>query len=327
MNIITSGYFLIVDPHDYDLKDIYRKNKLKSKVFYNTDFPKVKWELCVSYRNGLNKAKVWIRQIGPNNLNSLVNTKYVIYTYYKGNTCVDIARSTNEFENQEQLGYTSFSLNKFFSFFERLFCDGRLFVFCDVEFDLNYYKSNHYLQDIYRGMLEEEIFTDCVIKIGNEVIKTHRCVLAKNSKVFHKMFEQNGTTEAQNGEVVISDTTPECVRAMLEFFYTGMVSDELMKTHVENIFAIAYKYQVEMLQHLCERFMYSNINKENIVKYCGIIDLYEKIPTLEKECINYILANKKSFLKSKEWEEIKSNYDKLAFRFSDHIIKELNKSR
>uniref|UniRef100_A0A1I8BB06 BTB domain-containing protein n=1 Tax=Meloidogyne hapla TaxID=6305 RepID=A0A1I8BB06_MELHA len=111
------------------------------------------------------------------------------------------------------------------------------------------------------------------------------------------MFEQNGTTEAQNGEVVISDTTPECVRAMLEFFYTGMVSDELMKTHVENIFAIAYKYQVEMLQHLCERFMYSNI------------------------------TNKKSFLKSKEWEEIKSNYDKLAFRFSDHIIKELNKSR
>ncbi|CAK5062873.1 unnamed protein product [Meloidogyne enterolobii] len=46
-------------------------------------------------------------------------------------------------------------------------------------------------------MLEGEILTDCVIKIGEDSIKTHRCILANNSKVFQKMFEQNGMIEAQ----------------------------------------------------------------------------------------------------------------------------------
>uniref|UniRef100_A0A914MYY3 BTB domain-containing protein n=1 Tax=Meloidogyne incognita TaxID=6306 RepID=A0A914MYY3_MELIC len=47
-------------------------------------------------------------------------------------------------------------------------------------------------------MLEGELFTDCVIKIGEDFIKTHRCILGSNSKVFQKMFEHNGMVEAQN---------------------------------------------------------------------------------------------------------------------------------
>ncbi|CAK5023679.1 unnamed protein product [Meloidogyne enterolobii] len=106
---------------------------------------------------------------------------------------------------------------------------------------------------------------------------------------------------------------------MLEFFYTGMVSDDRMKDHVDGIFVIAHKYEVKMLKYLCERFMSSNINNENIVKYCGIIDLYGA-PTLEKTCINYIQANKRNFLKSNEWEEIKNNYLSLVPRLLEPII-------
>jgi len=69
-----------------------------------------------------------------------------------------------------------------------------------------------------------------------------------------------------------------------------------MKIHVDGIFAISHKYQVEMLKCLCEHFMSCNISKrifketsnilfildiENIVKYCNIINLYGA-PTLEK---------------------------------------------
>uniref|UniRef100_A0A914MJZ0 BTB domain-containing protein n=1 Tax=Meloidogyne incognita TaxID=6306 RepID=A0A914MJZ0_MELIC len=222
-------------------------------------------------------------------------------------------------------------------------------------------------------MLNEEILTDFVIKVGDEVIKTHKCILAKNSKVFHRMFEQDGMTEAQNA-IILTDTTPECVRAMLEFFYTGMVSDDKIKSHVDgifaishkyqvemlkclcehfmcsnigmyrlysiqwkelfkehkmkihvyDIFAIAHKYQVEMLKYLCERFMSRNIDDKNIIKCCGIIDLYGTT-TLEKACINYIQANRRNFLKSKEWKKIKNNYSSLVPRFLEPIIERLNK--
>jgi len=111
---------------------------------------------------------------------------------------------------------------------------GNLYICCKVEIDC--YNSNDNLQNTYANMLNDEIFTDCVFKVyeyghvlkpkisnfllkidfyknlkrkktitsfkffqvGDEVIKAHKCILAKNSKVFHKMFEQNGMTEAQN---------------------------------------------------------------------------------------------------------------------------------
>nr|CAD2148940.1 unnamed protein product [Meloidogyne enterolobii] len=133
-----------------------------------------------------------------------------------------------------------------------------------------------------------------------------------------------GAPTLEKGEVIISDATPECVRAMLEFFYSGMVSDDKMKIHVYDIFAIAHKYQVEMLKYLCERFMSRNIDDKNIIKCCGIIDLYGTT-TLEKACINYIQANRRNFLKSKEWKKIKNNYSSLVPRFLEPIIERLNK--
>uniref|UniRef100_A0A914LHA8 BTB domain-containing protein n=1 Tax=Meloidogyne incognita TaxID=6306 RepID=A0A914LHA8_MELIC len=139
-------------------------------------------------------------------------------------------------------------------------------------------------------MLEKEIFTDFIIKIGDEFIKTHRCILAQNSEVLQKMLDQNGMLEAQNGVLTITDTSIECVRAMLEFFYTGQINNAILESHAEKIFAIAHKYQVEQLKNACEQFMASKIDGENILKYCNLINLYGA-PILEK-CIKNIFESK-----------------------------------
>ncbi|CAK5072229.1 unnamed protein product [Meloidogyne enterolobii] len=68
---------------------------------------------------------------------------------------------------------------------------------------------------------------------------------------------------------------------MLEFFYTGEINAALMECHVEGIFALAHKYDLEKLKYVCERFMASKIDSSNIEKYCKIISLYGA-STLEK---------------------------------------------
>ena len=95
-----------------------------------------------------------------------------------------------------------------------------------------------------------------------------------------------------------------------------------------------------LVGNLTENLKYPNyfLDNENIVKYCGIIDLYgasilEKvisnylnlilnIPYLQA-CTYYIRINRKSFLKSKEWEEIKNIYPKLFPRFLETIVENL----
>uniref|UniRef100_A0A915M006 BTB domain-containing protein n=1 Tax=Meloidogyne javanica TaxID=6303 RepID=A0A915M006_MELJA len=47
------------------------------------------------------------------------------------------------------------------------------------------------LKKSFIKMFEEETLADFVIKIDNETINTHRCVLAQNSEVFKRMLGQN----------------------------------------------------------------------------------------------------------------------------------------
>uniref|UniRef100_A0A914MWR1 BTB domain-containing protein n=1 Tax=Meloidogyne incognita TaxID=6306 RepID=A0A914MWR1_MELIC len=89
-------------------------------------------------------------------------------------------------------------------------------------------------------MFKQETLSDCVIK---DKTNAHRCILAQNSQVFLRMFEQKGMVEAQNGVVKIVDTSHECFRLMLEYFYS------------EDLFALAHKYEVTELIEKCDCLM------------------------------------------------------------------------
>uniref|UniRef100_A0A1I8BUI5 BTB domain-containing protein n=1 Tax=Meloidogyne hapla TaxID=6305 RepID=A0A1I8BUI5_MELHA len=219
MKTITYSFTWSIDNLEKVHDNLVNNSQLfTSGLFRSSDFPSVAWELHVEISRGSSTIYIWLRQIGSNSiLNGRVNTKYKIYAIKNRYTQIDIAKSTCKFESQARMGYSEVSMDDVIQF------KGHLCLGCEVEVDC--YNLTIDLQNTFRNMLAEETFTDCVIKVGDEIIKTHRCVLAQNSEVFRKMFEQNGMTEALNGEVIISDTSPECVRAMLEFFYTGEVAE------------------------------------------------------------------------------------------------------
>uniref|UniRef100_A0A915NDT0 BTB domain-containing protein n=1 Tax=Meloidogyne javanica TaxID=6303 RepID=A0A915NDT0_MELJA len=294
---------------------IGRNRRTPRNRFGDPEFPKVAWQLFIEiihsssdygrgYSQSYNKGEndiihIWLSQMGPNGLNDFVNTKYKIYAIVEDNTNVDIAKSTHKFENQEKMGYSKVSLKKLLKDNERNNL-GALVLCCEVEID--YYNP----------------IDDLQINIGDQIINTHRCILAQNSEVFYNMFKQNGMIESLNREVFISDTSPECFRAMLEFFYSGNINKGLMENHVDDIFAVANKYQVELLKHECERFMCSKIDAKNISKYFNIIQLYGA-PTLEKACKTYI-QNNKNFINSEEWKELSKTFPQLALQSLEYVI-------
>uniref|UniRef100_A0A1I8B0T1 BTB domain-containing protein n=1 Tax=Meloidogyne hapla TaxID=6305 RepID=A0A1I8B0T1_MELHA len=260
-------------------------------------FTAVEWELILEiYKTeSVNELDgtvgIWLRQIGPNTFNDFVNTKYKIYAI-KNFKRVDISRSTNKLENQQKMGFSTFNLgdvisSKHESSNGKMIYEGSVFIFCEVEIARHNPIAD--LQNKYQKMLKEETFTDCVFKVGDEVIKAHRCVLVQNNEVFKKMFGETGMIEAKNCEVTISDTTPECFRALLEYFYTGKI----------------------------------NKDDKNFLKYCGIVSLYGA-PTLEDACKDYCCTNR-SFLNSKEWEDVTIAYTELAFKFMKFVIDDLDK--
>jgi len=83
--------------------------------------------------------------------------------------------------------------------------------------DISNFSSANF-QKLMSNMFEQETLTDCVINVSNIIlmifdrlilmtiffqienqkINAHRCILAQNSEVFLRMFEQDGMLEAQN---------------------------------------------------------------------------------------------------------------------------------
>uniref|UniRef100_A0A1I8BL90 BTB domain-containing protein n=1 Tax=Meloidogyne hapla TaxID=6305 RepID=A0A1I8BL90_MELHA len=167
-------------------------------------------------------------------------------------------------------------------------------------------------------MFEEGTLSDCLIKVGDETIKAHRCILAQNSKVFLRMFEQKGMKEAQKGEIKIVDSSPECFRAMIEYFYSGEITKINFEKLVDDLYVIAHKYEVLTLMDKCESFMSLNIDAANFTKRCHYAGLYG-LPMLEKACIKYIFDNK-NFLISNEWNEFKIANSTLAFRLLESVV-------
>lgn len=172
--------------------------------------------------------------------------------------------------------------------------------------DIVFFSSPNVFQKLISNMFEQETLTDCVIKIDNQEINAHRCILAQNSEVFLRMFEQDGMIEAQNGEINIVDSSYECFRAMLKYFYSGEVEKTSLENFPEELFAIAEKYQVLTLKKICERFIASRINASNFTKRYFYAEIHE-LPMVKKACLDFLSANRKKFLASKEWEEFKAD--------------------
>ncbi|KAL7070545.1 hypothetical protein ACQ4LE_010644 [Meloidogyne hapla] len=303
---------------------MYIDQFLTSKQFFNPRCPSIKWELRV-YPCGITQYanKVYISLIRLNhNLKPIfafgtldANKKVSSYFEYT-NLCFVLNESTKFFVDVQPHLHTDGSV----SLVSRV-----QFMPLDVKckpketFKFSPADTSHKL---LTNMFQQGTLTDCVINIGDEKINAHSCILAQNSEVFLRMFEQKGMLEAQNvlksrkrpyetGEINIVDYSAECFRAFLEYLYTGEINKILLEKHVDDLFTLSDKYEVLPLREICVQVMASKITATNFYKRYSFAEIF-KLPLVEMACINFISANRKTFLGSNEWNEFKRANKDLA---------------
>ncbi|KAL7073340.1 hypothetical protein ACQ4LE_007193 [Meloidogyne hapla] len=326
-----------IDHFEKLMKLMKNGQNLISKQFACSTCPSVIWELHV-YPNGkreedVNNVSFFLRQVGLQRGEDPVMTEFQIYALDASDCRISVCRDTKDFSNQQGRGKFQVQRDKMLT---ALRPDGSLLLFCEVEFlppgiKLNVEKeddeivedanldSSVWVQESLREMWQQETFTDCIIQVGSARMNAHRCILAQHSVVFRSMFAQKSMLEAQNGQISITDSRPEYVRAMLQFIYTGSVDKSALENFAEGILAIADKYAVMPLKEQCERYMTSIICAKNIANLCLIADTYFG-SYLKKACIKYISANHKTFLRSPEWKELKAVRGQLANELLESVL-------
>ena len=148
--------------------------------------------------------------------------------------------------------------------------------------------ANNYFNLKY--LLNDNVLTDFTFIVSDKEIKAHKCILAAQSEVFLKMFQQNMTEKSEN-IAIIKDIKPIIFNDFIRYIYGEKIniSDE----SVPDFLFAANKYDIKNLKILCEKKLHDNISTENAYAMYQLACLYD----LEK------LKDKALFLNAKKLQQ------------------------
>ena len=89
------------------------------------------------------------------------------------------------------------------------------------------------------------------------------------------MFQQGKFKEAHIKTVDIEDVDPGVFRQLLQFLYSGQVSEWQNADVMESLFVAADKYQLDALKNLCENCLIPKL--ENAIRFLVLAHLHSAL--------------------------------------------------
>ncbi|CAF3828045.1 unnamed protein product [Rotaria sordida] len=130
------------------------------------------------------------------------------------------------------------------------------------------------------------------------IFYAHKLILAARSPVFAAMFS-NRTLENTTNTIDINDLHPNTIQSMLEYIYTGKVTD-IKKSTVE-LYRCADKYQLEDLRLQAEMALMNSISIETSAEILLLADQHHS-KDLKSRVIQFIVnGNLKAITQTDGW--------------------------
>ncbi len=154
---------------------------------------------------------------------------------------------------------------------------------------------------------DEGLYSDFTINAGERRFKVHKLLLATRSPVFRAMID-SAMKEGSSSCVNIEDHSPEVVKEMLTYVYTGQAPN--VKKLVEDLLSIAHKYQLDSLVLMCGKELRNRLTPGSAVLTLRQAEKYA-IKPLKTACLKYALGNFKQVEKSAAFSALKTEEPEL----------------
>ncbi|KAK0161725.1 hypothetical protein PV327_008143 [Microctonus hyperodae] len=179
--------------------------------------------------------------------------------------------------------------------------------------------------DLYshlKNFLTVPDFSDTIIVIDEKEILVHKIILAAYSPVFLTMFK-SGMTESSNNRIIVTDIEIEIMEKVVEFMYTGTINPIPEYDVLLSIMKVADKYEINNLKILCEQKLSEKMTIKNVFEILEKNSLYGG-PLLATNVVYFMIKNKLSIIKSKDFEDFHSRKPELLSQFFIHSIVDAN---
>ena len=148
--------------------------------------------------------------------------------------------------------------------------------------------------------LDENLFSDAQIKVGQESFKVHKVILASASQVFKKMFESD--MKEKNGVIEISDFDPAIISDLLTYIYTGEAPN--LKTLAKGLIYAADKYDLQGLVFICMQQLETELTFDNVAEVLFLADKLSLENSLCSDSVRFIQENFASVSQSKSSQSV-----------------------
>lgn len=153
------------------------------------------------------------------------------------------------------------------------------------------------------ALFTDPIGSDFVIESADGVkFQIHKVILAAHSEVFKAMLKGE-TAESQNSYVKLVDVGGDDLRYMLEYIYTGTVTD-VENINFASLLMLADRYNLKGLWEVSEHALSEQITLDNVLDILIVADMYDS-DFLKTEAMKFIRENKE-VLNCSSFSEINS---------------------
>lgn len=156
-------------------------------------------------------------------------------------------------------------------------------------------------------LLENQDFSDTVLKVCGQKLKVSKAILAAKSPVFYAMFCHN-TKETKENLIRIDDFSFDVIKDMVKFIYTGNI--ENFENHVDDLLAAADKYCIEDLKTFCCNYFQEKLNVENAVEILILSNRFNAI-NFSGMVEKFMKSNINQILKTKGFQKAKVSHSHL----------------
>uniref|UniRef100_A0AC35F786 BTB domain-containing protein n=1 Tax=Panagrolaimus sp. PS1159 TaxID=55785 RepID=A0AC35F786_9BILA len=129
-------------------------------------------------------------------------------------------------------------------------------------------------------------YSDVILLSSDNIkIPSHRCILAKYSKIFAKIFE----TSEIPVKINVENFNAETIKAALNFLYDK--SDSIFGKEMD-VYKFAVNYDIHGLINACCSIFLESVNAENVCEYIQI-GYSKNFEELKQKCKQIIIQNKR----------------------------------
>ncbi|XP_014851568.1 PREDICTED: kelch-like protein 41 [Poecilia mexicana] len=126
--------------------------------------------------------------------------------------------------------------------------------------DLRLFQST-LLQDGLKELLNENKLIDCVLKVGDRSIPSHRLILAACSPYFRELFFSVDGKEEDRKEVVLENLDPNVMEVIVNYLYSAEI--DINDNNVQDIFVVANRFQIPSVFTVCVNYLQKSLTKKS----------------------------------------------------------------